>query len=195
MKKYSKIAILCYCFFLLGVSIPSQAQLSEKEDYLVTMTTSLGTVQIILYDNTSEHKKEFVKLIKSGKLNGTSIFRSVNKNLIQGGVKSSQTSIHSEIGNEQKRGTLVAMGSVDLKTKVKSSHIDQFYIVTKEEGLPLFKRAYSSFGEVVTGMDIIDKIANLETNADFTLKDKVEISFTVVTMKKKKITKLTGHKY
>lgn len=167
-----------------------------KDDFLITVTTALGTFKIILYDNTPEHKASFSKMVKSGYFTGKSFYKMLPGQLIQGGNSEPSTpTIAGEIANPHKKGALASLGVIDPLSGAKTSYADKFYIVINEKGLTHFNKSYTVFGEVIEGMDVIDKIASSDLNEDFNFKTPVSLTVTGTSMKRKKITKLTGYKY
>lgn len=58
---------------------------SKEKDYLVTIKTRFGDMEIILYDQAPEHKQNFLKLAKSGQYDSTLFHRVINGFMIQGG--------------------------------------------------------------------------------------------------------------
>lgn len=119
-----------------------------KKDYLVTIKTSYGDIKVILYDQTPNHKANFLKLAESGDYDST-IFHRVMKNfMIQGG------DVNAKPGNEKKidytipaefvdtlfhhKGALAAARFDDRNNPTKASSGCQWYIV---EG-SVFDEAY-----------------------------------------------------
>jgi peptidyl-prolyl cis-trans isomerase B (cyclophilin B) len=58
---------------------------AAKKDYLITIKTSLGDIQLVLYDDTPLHKNNFVALAKAGRYNGTTFHRVIKEFMVQGG--------------------------------------------------------------------------------------------------------------
>jgi cyclophilin family peptidyl-prolyl cis-trans isomerase len=62
-------------------------------------------------------------------------------------------------------------------------------------GTPFLDQNYTVYGQVISGLDIVDKIATQETgNADRPKKD-IQMSMKIKVLSKKKITKLYGYVY
>lgn len=77
----------------------------------------------------------------------------------------------------------------------KEVSADQLAAYTTDGGVPHLDGEYTVFGQVLSGMEVIDAIANQETG--FANKPNKDIPMTIVVeeMKKKKITKLYGYQY
>jgi cyclophilin family peptidyl-prolyl cis-trans isomerase len=63
-----------------------------------------------------------------------------------------------------KKGALAAARKGDLANPKKASSGSQFYIVHSPENCVHLDGQYSIFGEVVSGLEIIDKIATVDTD-------------------------------
>src|SRR5687768_13524048 len=76
---------LCILITLLFFSQFSFSQKKSKKDYLVTLSTEFGTMQLVLFDETPKHKANFIKLAEDGFYNGTLFHRIIDGFMIQGG--------------------------------------------------------------------------------------------------------------
>ena len=56
-----------------------------KKEYVVTIKTSYGDMKVILYNQTPEHKENFLKLAQSGDYDSTTFHRVIEGFMIQGG--------------------------------------------------------------------------------------------------------------
>ena len=74
--------------------------------------------------------------------------------------------VPAEFVNEywHKKGALAAARKGDLANPTKASSGSQFYIVHDENACLHLDGQYSIFGEVIEGLDIIDKIATVATD-------------------------------
>ena len=63
-----------------------------------------------------------------------------------------------------KKGAIAAARKGDMANPKKASSGSQFYIVHDENACLHLDGQYSIFGEVVEGLDVIDKIATVETD-------------------------------
>ena len=151
------------------------------EEPVFDMVTSLGTIRIKLYSDTPKHRDNFVKLANSGFYNGLLFHRVIKDFMIQGGDPLTKDAnnvakygtggpgyqIEAEIlpNHHHKKGALAAARKGDIANPMKESSGSQFYIVQSEEGCRHLDGEYTIFGETLQGFEVIDKIANLRTDA------------------------------
>ena len=169
---------------------------------LVKIRTDYGDILVYLYDQTPQHKANFLKLAKSGFYNGTLFHRVIPDFMIQGGDPNSKDSTKTNLGDGgpgynipaefvpniyHKYGALAAAREGDQVNPKKESSGSQFYIVKGKKfstadmnmmeqhrgmkfnddqrkiystigGAPFLDSSYTVFGEVVSGMDVVEKI-------------------------------------
>ena len=166
----------------------------------VLISTSMGNITIILYDETPLHRDNFIKLINQGWYEGSGFHRVINQFMIQGGHRKDGTqdpgyTIPAEFRAQyfHKKGALAAARQGDQVNPQKASSGCQFYIVQGEVltdqqlnqfetrmgrkfteqqrqvyktigGTPHLDGGYTVFGEVVEGLDVVDKIAAVPTS-------------------------------
>jgi peptidyl-prolyl cis-trans isomerase A (cyclophilin A) len=137
----------------------------------VTMTTSEGNIEIELFgDKAPLSVSNFLAYADAGFYDNTIYHRVIAKFMIQGGgfeatmrQKATKAPIKNEAANGLKndRGTL-AMA----RTSVVDSATSQFFInVVNNDFLNHGGRdfGYAVFGKVTAGMDVVDKIAAVQT--------------------------------
>lgn len=158
-----------------NVSMPDANAQFDKltESPIAVMVTSLGTMKIRFYANDApELTKNFVELAKSKYYDGLSFHRIIPGFVAQGGDPlGTGTGGHSYKGEGQ--GLADEPGALALKhvpgaiawakSSLPNSIGSQFYFaldnVTQLDG------GYSVFGQVVEGLDVLEKIGAVETNA------------------------------
>ena len=162
-------------------SIKVEKKLSDlAEEPVFDIVTNYGTIKIKLYADTPLHKTNFAKLALSGFYDGLLFHRVINGFMIQGGDPLTKDpanaakfgtggpgyTIPAEILPEHhhKKGALAAARRGDAANPMKESSGSQFYIVQNEQTCAQLDGAYTVFGETIEGLDVIDKIAAVETD-------------------------------
>lgn len=131
-----------------------------QENINVLINTNLGDIVVELYNETPQHRDNFIKLAKSGYLNQSLFHRVIPGFMIQGGDPDSKNALPNvELGNGgpgytipaefnskffHKKGALAAARMPDGVNPKKESSGSQFYIVEGEvqsaERLALFEK-------------------------------------------------------
>jgi Peptidyl-prolyl cis-trans isomerase (rotamase) - cyclophilin family len=248
------VRIFTLSVFLITLSCSTP---SGNKNSVILMKTSLGDIKLKLYDNTPQHRDNFLKLVNSDFYEGISFHRVINKFMIQSGDPITRTvpiaktadslntyTIPAEFRKEyfHRKGALAAArDGNDINPEMRSSGT-QFYIVqgtvlNDEElnqseqrinsnirqalfgmfmkevsdsvskagivmtdgniqekasekmfnylavnpgykisedqrtvyksvgGVPRLDQTYTVFGEVIEGLDVVDKIAAVQTDA------------------------------
>ena len=152
---------------------PLESSKVQKSKEIAVITTAFGDITIQFKDEIAPKTVEnFKKLAMSGFYDGTIFHRIIPGFVIQGGDPNtiSGTSdtwgmggpdytIPPEFSNLTHKKYIVSMArGVDI-----NSAGSQFFIVL--EDAPLLDGQYTIFGEVVSGQNVVDKIASLETNS------------------------------
>ncbi len=162
-------------------SIKVEKKLSDlAEEPVFDIVTNYGTIKIKLYKDTPLHKANFAKLALSGFYDGLLFHRVINGFMIQGGDPLPKDpanadrfgtggpgyTIPAEILPQyrHKKGALAAARRGDAANPMKESSGSQFYIVQNEQTCAQLDGAYTVFGETIEGLDVIDKIAAVETD-------------------------------
>lgn len=191
----------------------------EKITY-VLIETQYGNMTAKLYNETPQHRDNFVKLVKEGFYDDLLFHRVIKNFMIQGGDPNSKTAQPGQMLGDGNLGYLIpaefvkglfhkkgALAAARTNNPEKASSSCQFYIVQgnvwNDQGLEMMKNRfnkefspeqieayktiggtphldddYTVFGEVVEGLDVIDRIAAVTTGpADRPLEDvKMKIS-------------------
>lgn len=209
--KHLKLAILCLIAATLNLTA-MQAQntgsTNNTAEQMAVIHTPYGDITIKLYNETPQHRDNFIKLVKAQIFDGTLFHRVIKNFMIQGGDPQSKNAKPGEMlgsgdlgytvpaefipGLIHKKGALSAARLGDNVNPAKESSASQFYLVqgrvyTPQEidmlrargikispenaeiyttmgGTPFLDGEYTVFGEVVEGLDIIDKIAEQATD-------------------------------
>ena len=133
--------------------------------------TNFGNIQIsFLPDLAPETVRNFVKLTKDGFYDGTLFHRVIPGFMIQGGDPNTKNpnmksqwgmggpghTVKAEFSSRSHLRGIVSMA----RSTDPNSAGSQFFIVTKDS--TFLDREYTVFGEVVEGMDVVDKIVSLD---------------------------------
>lgn len=171
-----------------STSVADEATKSDSEMENFTMpeepvfdiVTDLGTIKVKLYKKTPLHRDNFIKLANEGFYNGILFHRVINGFMIQTGDPLTKDpekgdlygtggpgyTIPAEFVNEyyHKKGALAAARRGDIANPTKASSGSQFYLVQDEDACLQLDGEYTIFGETVEGLDVIDKIAAVQTD-------------------------------
>lgn len=184
---------------------------SSNKDKVVTISTSQGDIRLILFDQTPRHKANFLKLARKGFYDGTTFHRIIPDFMIQGGDPNSKDDnpnndgagprdakmIPAEIRPElhHRYGAVAAARTGDAVNPRRASSASQFYIVENRQGVPRLDGAYTVFGQVVSGMDVVEKIAAVPKDGrDRPLTD-VKMKMKVEKLRKEKIAAQYHYQY
>ncbi len=165
------IALVGVGLAIIGGGFSSSAQGNP----VVVMETSLGNITIeLLQDDAPVSVENFLTYVNDGFYEGTIFHRVIQGFMIQGGGMTSDLSPKAPrppIQNEARNGVSNARGTVAMaRTQAIDSATSQFFINIVDNARGLDYRSldptsygYAVFGHVTDGMDIVDKIAAVET--------------------------------
>lgn len=91
--------------------------------------------------------------------------------------------------------TNIVMKVVDSELEPQAYSEEQFDAYTTVGGSPHLDDEYTVFGKVIEGLDVIDRIADVDKGPGDKPKIDVYLTMTVEQLSKKKITKLYGYQY
>lgn len=186
----SAVALLASCSCGRGTKEVSNAELNDStktamemkrlEEPVFDIVTTHGTMRVKLYNKTPKHRDNFTKLVSEKYYDGVRFHRVIEGFMIQTGDPLSRDTskinawgtggpdytVPAEFVNEywHKKGAIAAARKGDLANPTKASSGSQFYIVHDENACLHLDGQYSIFGEVIEGLDIIDKIATVATD-------------------------------
>lgn len=211
--KTMRTLLFSLLFLLVVPNVFAQKETPEAD---VRILTEYGTMLVKLYEETPQHRNNFLKLTEEGFYDSLLFHRVINGFMIQGGDPNSKNAapgaplgdgsleylIPAEINPKyyHKKGALAAARQSDQVNPEKKSSACQFYIVqgrtsppnilqsmadrhnqknpnhpinyseqAKKDyatigGAPHLDGSYTVFGEVVSGLEVIDKIAAAEVD-------------------------------
>lgn len=207
----------------IGEPVASENKENQTNNHMQTdhtntrikVSTSLGEIVIRLYDETPQHRDNFIKLVETGFYNDLLFHRCIRGFMAQGGDPNSRGAaagaqlgmggpgytVPAEFNSNfiHKKGALAAARQGDFANPTKASSGSQFYI---SQGQPMtdaqidqveqyvkqknsdfsytpaqrevYKTVggtaqldmdYTVFGEVVEGLDVLDKILSMPTGS------------------------------
>ena len=152
------------------------AQLPEEPVF--DIITTEGVIKVKLYSKTPKHRDNFAKLALSGFYDGLLFHRVIKDFMIQGGDPLTKDeankarfgtggpdyTVEAEIlpNHSHKKGALAAARRGDAANPMRESSGSQFYLVHGDASF--LDGQYTVYGETVEGLDVIDKIAAVETD-------------------------------
>ncbi len=176
------LVVSCACRNESDQSAETQTEMENTQisEPVFDIVTSHGTMRVKLYSKTPKHRDNFVKLVKEKYYDGIRFHRVIEGFMIQTGDPFSRDTtmvdrwgqggpdytVPAEFVNEywHKKGALAAARKGDMANPTKASSGSQFYIVHDENACLHLDGQYSIFGEVIDGLNVIDKIAVVPTD-------------------------------
>lgn len=198
-----------------SLELPQLNKDVADNEALVEMTTSKGTIKIKLFPEIAPKAVEnFMTHAKDGYYNGLTFHRVINDFMIQGGdPKGDGTGGESIWGEgfetEASNQLYNIRGALSMaRAQDPNSNGSQFFIVQNKDdmhdgllntvypqkiidayrdgGYPSLDGDYTVFGQVIEGMDVVDKIAAVETDDSDKPKEEVKIDKITILQEAKK---------
>jgi peptidyl-prolyl cis-trans isomerase B (cyclophilin B) len=167
----------------------SSEEVKKMSEQQAIIRTNLGDITLKFFPEVApNHVNNFIELAKKGFYNGTTFHRVVPRFVIQGGDPNSKNLDRSKHGmggpgyqvkaefnkKPHRRGTL---------SMARSAHPDsagsQFFICVAD--VPSLDGQYTVFGEVVKGIEVVDKIVSQTRDGNDNPKDRIEMTVDIVT--------------
>lgn len=128
-----------------------------------TMHTNHGAIELELFDDDAPKTVDnFVKLSKDGYYDGLIFHRVIRDFMIQGGCPQGDgTGGPGYEFEDEHNGRPVARGALAMANRGPDTNGSQFFLVTAEECSWLDGK-HTVFGRVITGIEVVDEISNLE---------------------------------
>lgn len=136
------------------------------------LKTNFGDITLKFYNQEADFTvNNFLNLAKLGFYDGTKFHRVMKDFMIQGGDPNSKDDNWGDDGiggpgyafKDEFNQHLLVRGSLAMANSGPDTNGSQFFIVTAE-ATPWLDGKHTNFGYVVEGMEVIDKIENIETN-------------------------------
>jgi len=136
------------------------------------LKTNFGNIKIKFYGEESPLTvNNFLNLAQDGFYDTTKFHRVIKNFMIQGGDPNSKDDDWSNDGTggpdyrfkDEINSHKIVKGSLAMANAGPSTNGSQFFIVTTES-TPWLDGKHTNFGEVVSGMDVVDKIEAVDVN-------------------------------
>ena len=148
----------------------------KKVKFMIILETNYGPISIKLdTENTPKTAENFRRYVQEGFYDGTVFHRVIDGFMIQGGGFESdmqQKETHEPIKNEANKAKPNKRGTIAMaRTGDPHSATAQFFINVADNNFLDFKSesidgwGYCVFGEIVDGMNTVDKIKSVSTSS------------------------------
>lgn len=195
LKVFVVLAVACLLSQSVSAEMKSKnftkEEIKKMADTKAVIETKFGNIELKFFpDVAPSHVNNFIELAKKGFYDGTTFHRVIPGFMIQGGdpnSKSANKSTHGTGGpgytvkaefsdKPHKRGTLSMARAAD-----PNSAGSQFFICVADA--PFLNKQYTVFGEVVSGMDVVDKIVSQPRDPRDNPNERIEMKVKVVEKK------------
>lgn len=136
--------------------------------------TNLGDIKVKFYSEASPVTvNNFLNLAKDGFYDNTRFHRVINDFMIQGGDPNSKDASKKNLWgtgdpgykfNDEFNNEKLIRGSLAMANSGPDTNGSQFFIVTAES-TPWLDGKHTNFGEIIAGMDVVEKIEAGKTDA------------------------------
>jgi peptidyl-prolyl cis-trans isomerase B (cyclophilin B) len=197
MKNFMMSAVLIITFLFVVFAYaeePRNKKFTKEEIKKMSETTAVietkfGNIRLKFFpDVAPNHVNNFIELARKGFYDGTTFHRVIPEFMIQGGDPSSKNPDRSKHGHgdpgyflkaefndrPHKRGTL----STARRPGNPDSGGSQFFICVSD--VPSLDKQYTIFGEVVSGMDVVDKIVIQPRDKIDNPNDRIEVKIKIL---------------
>lgn len=143
----------------------------NKKTHMITLDTNYGKIVFETYDADAPNTvKNFVTLADKGFYNGLTFHRVIKGFMIQGGDPNGTGTGGPGYKFDDELNSATASykagykkGVVAMANAGPNTNGSQFFIMTEDYPLP---NNYTIFGKVVSGQDVVDTIAHVQTGAN-----------------------------
>lgn len=187
--KFLQKIIFSFLFVVISNNV-----IADEATPNAVIETRLGNIELQFFpDIAPKHVENFLTLAESGFYDGTIFHRVIPDFMIQGGdpnTKGTDISIYGQGGPDHsvkaefndrphKRGILSMA-----RSQSPDSAGSQFFIVVQES--KFLDGQYTVFGEVVSGMDVVDKIVSQKKDAQDNPLERIEMKVRVLSSEEEK---------
>ncbi len=166
----------------------TKEEIKKMAETRAVIETKFGSIELKFFpDVAPNHVNNFIELAKKGFYDGTTFHRVIPSFMIQGGDPNSKNvdkathgmggpgyTVKAEFNSRpHKRGILSMARAAD-----PNSAGSQFFICVADA--PFLDRQYTVFGEVVSGMDVVDKIVSQPRDPRDNPNERIEMKVKVI---------------
>jgi len=194
MRVFCSILVIAMVQFAVSASAEvkdrkfTKEEIKKMADTKAVIETKFGNIELKFFPEVApNHVNNFIELAKKGFYDGTTFHRVIPGFMIQGGDPNSKNpdkskhgtggpgyAVKAEFNNmPHKRGILSMARSAN-----PDSAGSQFFICVADA--PSLDRQYTVFGEVVSGMDVADKVVSQPRDRMDNPNDRVEMKVKIV---------------
>ena len=164
--------LLLFSILVMFFSFSCKKEPQPIEREIMVIETDYGNINIDLFENVApNHVKVIKELVNNKFYDGLYFHRVIPDFVVQGGDpnsrnndksndgmgQDSQPTINAEFSKISHKRSIVSMAR---KGNDINSATSQFFICVAD--IPSLDNQYSVFGKVIEGMDVVDKIVNVE---------------------------------
>jgi peptidyl-prolyl cis-trans isomerase B (cyclophilin B) len=166
----------------------SREEIKKMSETTALIETKFGNIELKFFPELAPtHSNNFIELAKKGFFDGTTFHRIIPGFMIQGGDPNSKNPDKSKHGMGGPGYTLKAEFNDKphkrgILSMARSSHPDsagsQFFICVADT--PFLNNKYTVFGEVFSGMDIVDKIVAQQRDKNDNPLERIEMKVKII---------------
>jgi peptidyl-prolyl cis-trans isomerase B (cyclophilin B) len=186
--------VMCICAYAATAYAEMKSMTFKKEEIKkmaetrAVIETKFGNIELKFFpDAAPNHVNNFIELAKKGFYDGTTFHRVIPGFMIQGGDPNSKDPDKSRHGMGGPGHTVKAEFSAKshkrgILSMARSANPDsagsQFFICVADA--PFLDRQYTVFGEVVSGMDAVDKIVSQPRDPRDNPNERIEMKVKII---------------
>jgi len=173
----------------LKTTTATKEEIKKMSETKAVIETKFGNITLKFYPDVAPgHVKNFLDLAKQGVYDNTVFHRVIPGFMIQGGDPTSKDpakrraygtggpgySIKAEFNAKPHKRGVLSMA----RSQSPDSAGSQFFICVKDSNF--LDRQYTAFGEVESGMEVVDKIVSQPRDANDNPNDRIEMKIKVI---------------
>lgn len=149
-----------------------QTKCPKNGEVVAKITTNYGEIWLKLFpDYTPKTVENFIGLSERGYYDNLIFHRTIQDFMIQGGDPSGNGTGGESIWGKKFKDEFTPKlknlrGALSMANAGPNTNGSQFFIVQKDGGTPWLDNHHTVFGQVFSGMDVVDEIANVTVGAN-----------------------------